>query len=221
MHFFDDETQYWTKPNYSALEGNFTQTIVERRRFEVTPIYIYWQPSLERLRRYNPEAKLIFLFRDPFERAWSHWCMEFARGADDIPFSTALRLENNRLGHLAPLAPERRIYSYLSRGLYGLQIERALEVFPAKQILFLRSEDLFSDPVAVLRRLSVFLNLSPFPEMPRKWEFPRRQFDYPSTPTRSDLLFARDVLSDDMERFAARSGLDIEAWPSIKEWRSS
>ncbi|MGH6848408.1 MAG: hypothetical protein ACREC0_13525, partial [Methylocella sp.] len=80
IHFFADETQDWAAPDYTALHSFFATEDGDRFRFDVTPIYIFWPPSIERIRAYNPSAKLIFLFRDPFERAWSQWCMEYARG---------------------------------------------------------------------------------------------------------------------------------------------
>jgi hypothetical protein len=45
---------------------------------EATPIYMYWRPVRDRLYRYNPEAKLIFLLRRPWDRAHSHWRMNVA-----------------------------------------------------------------------------------------------------------------------------------------------
>ncbi|ESZ37776.1 sulfotransferase family protein [Mesorhizobium sp. L2C066B000] len=71
MHFFDDETQNWTEPDYRKLGSFFSDDAGRGIGFDVTPIYLFWPPSLERIKRYNPAIKLVFIFRDPIERAWS------------------------------------------------------------------------------------------------------------------------------------------------------
>src|SRR5271163_989725 len=118
LHFFDDETNDWASPDYKALQSFFPSDDGRRLRFEITPIYIFWPPSIERVRAYNPAAKLIFLFRDPFERAWSQWCMEYARGNESLPFAEAIREGRQRMEGLPPLAWERRVFTYVERGLY-------------------------------------------------------------------------------------------------------
>ena len=152
MHFFDDEAVNWAHPNYFALETLFDPGDGQRVRFEATPIYLFWPPSMERLRAYNADAKLITLFRDPFERALSQWRLESMRGNELLPFSTAIREGRDRLKGLSPLAPEQRVYSYIERGLYGEQVSRALQCFPRQQILFLRSSDLYDRHVDTLRQ---------------------------------------------------------------------
>lgn len=72
-HFFDDEKSVdWAAPDYAAYHAQFP-AFDGRPRGEATPIYIYWPHSLARIARYNPAMKLILLFRDPVERAWSQW----------------------------------------------------------------------------------------------------------------------------------------------------
>jgi hypothetical protein len=50
-------------------------------------------------------------------------------------------------------------FSYLSRGLYADQLQAWLRLFPREQMLILKSEDLFDDPTATLKRVAQFLNL--------------------------------------------------------------
>src|SRR5471030_341406 len=69
LHFFDDESIDWNRPNYQILHGAFGFADQKRKAFEATPVYLFWPPSLQRIQSYNPEVKLIFLFRDPVERA--------------------------------------------------------------------------------------------------------------------------------------------------------
>ena len=146
IHFFDEEARDWAAPDYTALHSLFAPEDGDRLRFDITPIYIFWPPSIERIRAYNPSAKLIFIFRDPFERAWSHWCMEYARGDETLPFAEAIREGRSRLDGLPLLARERRVYTYIERGLYADQVRRVLANFPRGQLLFLRSQNTLRRP---------------------------------------------------------------------------
>ncbi|RYG21799.1 MAG: sulfotransferase, partial [Burkholderiales bacterium] len=73
VHFFDDETVDWAKPDYGPYHAQFETADPIALRGEATPIYLYWPHSLERIAAYNPDIRLIVMLRDPVERAWSHW----------------------------------------------------------------------------------------------------------------------------------------------------
>jgi hypothetical protein len=81
VHFFDDEAQDWSAPDYDAFHARFAPAGPGRISGEATPIYTYWPDSLERIRAYNPEMKLILLFRDPIARAWLSVADGVTRGA--------------------------------------------------------------------------------------------------------------------------------------------
>ena len=142
LRFFINEDADWSSPDYHWLDTQFSPDDGEKLRFETTPEYIFWPPSISRIHRYNSAAKLIMTFRDPFDRAWSEWCMRYSRGEETLPFSSAIREGRKRLIGLSPLALETRIWSYIERGLYAEQVERVLKYFPREQVLFLRAEDL-------------------------------------------------------------------------------
>lgn len=214
LHFFDEERD-WRAPDYTPLHACFESEAGSRLRYDVTPIYCFWPPSLERIARYNSDARLIFLFRDPFERAWSHWCMEWARGSEDLPFSSAIREGRRRLDGLDETAPERRVFSYVERGFYAAQIERALGLFPTEQLLFLRSDDLRDDHVRTLDRIADFLDIAPFPDTGQKLEHPRPDISYPSMPTDADRQLVADLVREDLTRFAALTGINIDDWASM------
>ncbi len=129
VHFFDDEASVdWARPDYAAYHARFDPDRPGLRG-EATPIYIYWPGSIERIARYNPRAKLILLFRDPVERAWSHWRMERSRGAEALPFDVCIRQGRSRVDD--PSAPgHHRVHSYVERGFYGAQLTRLYRFFP-------------------------------------------------------------------------------------------
>ena len=96
LHFFDCEAQDWDAPDYAAYHERFPNP-AGRPCGEATPIYSYWPNSLERIATYNPAMRLILVLRDPVQRAWSHWRMEYARGPETEPFAWCIREGRQRL----------------------------------------------------------------------------------------------------------------------------
>lgn len=156
VHFFDDERVEWSQPDYSSYHACFDWTRPAIRG-EATPIYIYWPRALERIARYNPRIKLIVMLRDPIERAWSHWRMETSRGVETNTFSWCIREGRRRLLEGKPWGAHRE-FSYVERGFYGEQLERALGLFAREQLLLLEADDLRRSPDKVLQSVAAFLH---------------------------------------------------------------
>jgi hypothetical protein len=212
VHFFDDETGVdWDRPDYRRLHAAFPDAD-GRPRGEATPIYLYWPNCLERIARYNPAMRLVLLFRDPVERAWSQWKMEYARGWETEPFAWCVR-EGRRRVDCREAPGFHRVFSYVERGFYGAQLSKALSIFPREQVLALRSEDLDARPGETLGRICHFVGAPP-PEAPVR---PRRELiakdmDYGAPISAADRAYLREVFAEDLMRFAAVSGLDVGAW---------
>lgn len=213
LHFFDDETVDWDRPDIARYEAQFSSP--DRIWGEATPIYVYWPDAIERIARYNPRMKLIFLFRDPVERAWSHWKMEYAKGKERRPFSWCIREGRERLDDPAN---ERngyhRVFSYVERGFYGAQLARVLRSFDRKQLLFLRSEDLGGNPDPVIEKICDFLEVAPLGPIRPRLVHESRKIAYPSELTLEDREFLAGIYASEMDRFEQLSGLDAQAWRS-------
>lgn len=214
LHFFDDDTgPDWSAPDYAPLHAAFAGRDPAAIWFESTPITLFWPPCLERVRAYNPRMKLVLLFRDPVERAYSHWAMQWARQWDTLPFSEAIRAEDARWDAAGELGAARRRHSYRRRGLYGAQLARALEMFPREQLLCLRFDDLVARPEAVLHEVCAFAGVTPPAMLPAPLHLnPRQPGSYPAPLGEADIAWLAPRLRPDLERFAALSGLDVSGW---------
>ncbi|MBR0673828.1 sulfotransferase domain-containing protein [Roseomonas soli] len=212
-HFFDDESLDWADPPYDRLHAWFDPAPAATQYFEATPITIFWPPALARIRRYNPAARLILLLRDPIERAYSHWAMEYRRGAEALPFAEAIRAGRYRLPPHAPLAPAWREFSYVERGLYADQVRRALALFPQRQLLCLDTAALRADHAGSLARISDFLGLPPFPPLA-----PRLDHSAPPGPglTPADTAWLREIFAPDVRALAALTGLQLDDWLTLR-----
>lgn len=213
VHFFDDEeTVDWRAPDYQRFHDQFRRQD-DAPSGEATPIYIYWPNSLERIRAYNPAMKFILLFRDPIERAWSQWRMEYRRRAETEPFAWCIREGRERVRLNADPKGAHRVYSYVERGFYGAQLERFLQLFPRGQALMLRSEDLRCEPRTALGHVCRFLGVAePATTVERRDVHVGAEAPDAMRMTAADREHLRDLFADDLRRFQRLSGLDTSAW---------
>jgi hypothetical protein len=89
----------------------------------------------ERIHNLNPQMRLIFVFRDPVERAYSAYCMMLKAG----------RVSENVD---AVLAPGTR---FIEEGCYFEHLNRLLKVFEHNQVECLLYDDLQSDPAGFVQ----------------------------------------------------------------------
>lgn len=210
-HHFDDETVDWTDPDHHAYHALFADD--QRLRGEATPIYSYWPNSLERIARYNPAMRIILLFRDPIERAWSHWKMEYAKGKERELFAWCIREGRARLSPGDPSAPgHHRVFSYVERGFYATQTNRLFSLFPREQCLLLRSEDLQADPNAQLANICRFLRLPQPASTMAKTVHTARNIAYPSERRTEDIELLARLYRPEMARFEETTGIDVSFW---------
>ena len=134
---------------------------------EATPCYMIHPHVPRRIRAVLPGVRLIVLLRNPVERAYSFWQMQYRRGHEGLGFEAALDCEEARLaGEWEKMLADERYnshthhrYSYLCRGHYADQLERWFAVFPREQFLILKSETLYADPAGTLDHVYRFLGL--------------------------------------------------------------
>ncbi len=211
VHFFDDEDQDWAKPDYGAYHRQFDMPAGRDGRpcGEATPIYIYWPNSLERIAAYNPAMRIVLVLRDPVQRAWSHWRMEYARGAETRPFAWCIREGRQRLFEAQPWGHHRE-FSYVERGFYGEQLERLLKIFPQEQILVLRSDDLRTDPATAVTRVRGLLGLPPALAPRAREVHVGSEMDYGSELTEVDARFLRELYAPDLARLRTLAGIGFD-----------
>jgi len=135
---------------------------------ELTPYYLFHPFAAERIKAFAPHVRLVVLLRDPVQRLLSHYLHSKRFGFEPLPLLMALAAEPGRLAGADQILSQsggrhfaHQEQSYLARSRYEIQLERYYGLFPANQILVLRSEDLFENSVETLSRLSRFLGFKP------------------------------------------------------------
>jgi len=99
----------------------------------------------ERIAATLPEARLIYVMRDPIERIRSHHQHRTLIGAERAPLEVAVAQDER----------------YVNCSRYAMQIERYLDRFPLDRILLVTSEDLRHQRIPTIRRIQTFLGVDP------------------------------------------------------------
>ena len=110
-------------------------------------LYPMYRHVPERMHRIVPEARLIYLLRDPIDRMVSHYVHLFAEGRENRSFEAALT--------------EPGCNRYLAGSCYFLQIERYLPFYPLSRFLILTLEDMHQDPAGLMQQAFAFLGVDP------------------------------------------------------------
>ncbi len=148
--------------------GWYTQTFFSGAeafpaRGEATPHYLYWSHKVAP-RIYSTQAqaaKLIVIFRDPVQRAYSGYWDAVKDGQENETFETALALEPSRLeaNYGTFQQTGQMLYGYFQGGCYATLLKPFLDIFSREQFLFILQDDLKTEFVATIRNLFKFLQI--------------------------------------------------------------
>lgn len=166
VHFFDlnyDLGIEWYQRLFTVDQGQNA-----RYRGEATPYYLFHPVVPQRIAMHIPGIKLIALLRNPVDRAYSHFLHSKRMNLEPLEsFEEAIALEFDRINDgkrkltsgLIGESNTYRNFSYLSRGFYYEQISHWLNYFPLEQFCFIKSEEMFDDPMKAYSRVCRFLEI--------------------------------------------------------------
>jgi len=117
---------------------------------EKTASYFYNTEALLRIKKDNPDCKLILLLRNPIDRAYSYyWMARYAMREDYLlkTFDEVLDLETKEV---------------LEYGLYVKYLKNLYKIFSKDQIKIVLFEDYIKNPVKEINNVFSFLNVKPY-----------------------------------------------------------
>lgn len=118
-------------------------------RGEASPNYTAFPQHVgvpERMASVIPDAKLIYVLRDPLERIAAHWVHNYAKRREKGTLAETLSHPNT---------------SYLQRSQYAMQLQQFLNHFTRESIMILDQEDFRKDRAETLRRVFEFVGADP------------------------------------------------------------
>lgn len=133
---------------------------------EASTSYLWSPTAAQKIKEKIPEAKLIFLLRNPIERTFSHYLMDLKNGLTSQPFAEALEADE-----LIKDPAWGKNSMYLETGMYTDQLKRYTDIFHRNQYMIILLDELIQHPLVVIRKIYRFLNIdeSYIPEIKKKY----------------------------------------------------
>lgn len=176
--FFARDERY--AEGLESYAENFVDARHDQSVGEFSTIYSlspFFPKAAERLAAHAPQAKLIYVMRQPVERAYSFYIQiikNYQNVTNDLSVHRSFEdfIEPERHSKAAPRA---KVFSEANAHLpdtpelclagseYLAQIETWTAHFPREQILFLKFEDFVTDRPGTLRQITDFLEVAPLP----------------------------------------------------------
>lgn len=130
---------------------------------EKSTAYLESADAADRIRHHLPDVKMIFLLRDPVDRAFNNYLWTRHNGLESKSFSEALESEIEREAELPESLRFVRPFSYYQRGLYADFLKVYFERFDRERILCLRFDDISERPGDLCARVHAFLGVAERP----------------------------------------------------------
>jgi hypothetical protein len=199
IHFLDRHYQR----GWDWYAGHFVEG-TGRVRGEKTPAYAHQpQERIDAVFEHLPRARLVYMLRNPVDRAWSHALQHLVR---------RLRRDPAKITPERVLAYLRRAEGWRLSGCYLTNLERWQRRFPSEQILVTFFDDVACQPEVLLT--SIFDHIgAPRPDdwsaFPARTRINRTPDAHIPEPVREYLM---SLYRDDLEQLAERFGAPAQRW---------
>ena len=144
VHFFCKEPCEKSKNNLGT--GWYISQFPDNKSFkaigEISVDYMYYEHIAKEIFNFNPNMKILFILRNPVDRAYSAYWMNKRQKSNMPEFQEFIRVD----------------HEIIDRGFYYNQIERYFEFFN-KNIKIFFYEDLLKNPEAFIKDVYSFLNV--------------------------------------------------------------
>ena len=190
--FFDSNFQLGTMWYQSMFPTKKQMELVqEKTNFcltgEDTPFYFWNKDAIKRISELIPNCKIIMIFRNPVDRAYSNYQLGKRENKEDLSFEKTIEIEKQIINKGTKNLNFSEPRTYLIKSLYSLQLKNWLTSFSKDQLYFLSTEQLSSKPNETMSGIFNFLGLPRYTLSEFKKE---KKAIYPemNISTRNDLL---------------------------------
>lgn len=200
------EAHFWDRPHDTAAIAAYLKHFENTAGIagEITPSYAALPiATVREIYACNPQMRLIYLLRNPMDRAWSSALMALQRAqmtldeASDAWFSD----------HFHSAAS-------LKRGDYQTCLETWRAIFPSEQLLVLRFEQIVDEPETLLNVCFRHLGVAPVePEHLRRQGCREPAFTGPGYSLRPSLKpILQRLYREKIEKLAGYLNTDLSGW---------
>ena len=160
-NYFSDEAlkrqaMYYVKNRIDSLEKYHSLFVNKdvKLRGEASVSYLFYDDIPQKIKEYNSKAKIIIMLRNPIDRAYSHYLMDYRLGFVSDSFDSIIK---KRLKHKNA---DLFFQQYIKLSEYSQQVSRYLEVFDRENIMFIDYEDFKNDNSTVIDKTYLFLGVN-------------------------------------------------------------
>jgi hypothetical protein len=157
-------THFPTKTSKQKFEKNNSKLLV----LDSSPTSYLHPYAAQRVKKLLPDAKLIILFRNPVEYAYSLWWHRSRTKVESETFENCILNDQERFEETEKKWRNDEVrehtwvdlrLSYVSDGIYFNHIEKWFSLFSKENIHCINVDDLAKEPIVVLNKICAFLNL--------------------------------------------------------------
>ena len=152
----NEQGMYYGKNRINTLD-KYESLFVQKESVvygEASVSYLFYENVAEDIKKYNPNAKIIIMLRNPIERAFSHYLMDYRLGLISDSFENIIaKKSKHKNAHLF-------YQQYIEVSKYATQIQRYLDFFEKENILFIDYEDFKKNVSKTVGKVYSFLNIS-------------------------------------------------------------
>jgi hypothetical protein len=158
------KARWWGKWTFGYYDENWYKSLFPKDHpgkicGEITPSYsILEKKDIESIKAINPEIKIIFIIRDPVDRAWSAIRYSISRGHRAVD----LRQDENAVSDKMIAISQKQSITLFSD--YERTLDQYLSHFDSSQILVAFYDSISEDPGGLMSALANFLEISSFPQ---------------------------------------------------------
>lgn len=176
--------------------------------------YMETEKSARRIAESFPSAKILFILRDPIQRAISNYWFTVNNGLEELPLEEAFLREEERWRSFDPERISVSPYAYLRRGRYIDHILMYGRYFPAESLKILVYEQ-FVGSATLARDLYAFLSVPPDFTPPSLDRVINASHKRDVTLSPEVERYMRDYFAEPTARLAEYLGLPLAEWQSF------
>lgn len=139
--------------NLAEYEKLFDNAKGKKAIGEGSVSYLFYPNTPEKIQKSIPHAKIVILLRNPVERGFSHYLMDYRLGLVDLTYEEIVykSVEHKNI--------DLYYQQYVEVGLYHGQVKRYFDIFGPDGVKIYLQEDFRQDPESVISDLYDFLNI--------------------------------------------------------------
>jgi len=159
-HYFYKSWEYEKDFGDYYLKKYFSEVGYQSAIGERSSSYMFGNEVPSRMYKHLPGIKLIFMLRNPIERAYANYRYTVLEGLEPNSFMDALTNEKARIEGQKGLWAEIQPYNYTGRGYYYEQLQNFAEYYDKEKMLIIKSETFGADLQNDFNKVFDFLSVS-------------------------------------------------------------